>query len=60
MESPHLVLMAVLGTLAIIHLVQAQDQQGFISLDCGLPSSEPSPYDEAMTGIRRPGYTVLF
>ncbi|CAN6806529.1 unnamed protein product [Brassica oleracea] len=27
MESPHLVLMAVLGTLAIIHLVQAQDQQ---------------------------------
>ena len=28
MESPHLVLMAVLGTLAIIHLVQAQDQQG--------------------------------
>lgn len=27
MESPHLVLMAVLGTLAIIHLVQAQDDQ---------------------------------
>ncbi|KAL0843541.1 hypothetical protein Bca101_016786 [Brassica carinata] len=52
MESPNLVLMVVLGTLAIIHLVQAQDQQGFISLDCGLPSSEPSPYDEAMTGLR--------
>ncbi|CAL9244271.1 unnamed protein product [Arabidopsis halleri] len=53
MESPCRVLVAVLGTLAIIHLVQAQGQQaGFISLDCGLPANELSPYDEPTTGLR--------
>ncbi|KAL0843537.1 hypothetical protein Bca101_016782 [Brassica carinata] len=36
--------------LAIIHIVQAQEQTGFISLDCGLPSSE-SPYEDS-TGLR--------
>ncbi|KAG2333379.1 hypothetical protein Bca52824_004559 [Brassica carinata] len=35
--------------LAIIQIVQAQEQTGFISLDCGLPSSE-SPYEDS-TGL---------
>ncbi|KFK27491.1 hypothetical protein AALP_AA8G390000 [Arabis alpina] len=53
MESPPWVLMVVLlGTLGVIHLVQAQGQQGFISLDCGLPATERSPYDEPKTGLR--------
>ncbi|CAH8280256.1 unnamed protein product [Arabidopsis lyrata] len=30
----------------------AQDQQGFISLDCGLPANEQSPYEESFTGLR--------
>ncbi|KAL9814878.1 putative transferase [Arabidopsis thaliana] len=33
-------LLLVLLTLAIIHIVQAQVQLGFISLDCGLPANE--------------------
>ncbi|KFK27494.1 hypothetical protein AALP_AA8G390100 [Arabis alpina] len=45
MESS-LGLLLVLITLAIIYIVQAQDQQGFISLDCGLPANESSPYEE--------------
>ncbi|KAJ0261404.1 LRR receptor-like serine/threonine-protein kinase [Hirschfeldia incana] len=36
--------------VAIIHIVQAQDQTEFISLDCGLPSNE-SPYEDS-TGLR--------
>ena len=93
MESPCRVLVAVLGTLVSIHIVQAQEQQGihilavlyeyaplkmvlvfadsrisqnvmfltvffffllagFISLDCGLPANELSPYDEPTTGLR--------
>ncbi|CAA7028007.1 unnamed protein product [Microthlaspi erraticum] len=44
-------LLLVLITLAIIHIVQSQDQQGFISLDCGLPTTEPSPYKETDTGL---------
>ncbi|KAL1208519.1 Receptor-like protein kinase [Cardamine amara subsp. amara] len=50
MESS-LVLFVVLISLAIIHIVQAQDQLGFISLDCGLPASEPSRYKETYTGL---------
>ncbi|XP_013634978.1 PREDICTED: probable LRR receptor-like serine/threonine-protein kinase At2g28960 [Brassica oleracea var. oleracea] len=39
------------GAFVIIHLVQAQpDQQGFISLDCGLSPSE-SPYTDPVTGL---------
>ncbi|XP_010487652.1 PREDICTED: leucine-rich repeat receptor-like serine/threonine-protein kinase At2g14510 isoform X2 [Camelina sativa] len=34
----------------IIHLVKSQNQQGFISLDCGLPSNE-SPYNEKFTNL---------
>uniref|UniRef100_M4CR60 Protein kinase domain-containing protein n=1 Tax=Brassica campestris TaxID=3711 RepID=M4CR60_BRACM len=52
MQSACRVSVVVLGTLAIIHLVQAQDQQGFTSLDCGLPADERSPYDEERTGLR--------
>ncbi|KAL0647076.1 hypothetical protein Bca4012_045367 [Brassica carinata] len=53
MEAACRVTVVVLGTLAFIHLVQAQDQQGFISLDCGLSAEElSSPYDEPSTGLR--------
>ncbi|XP_024011594.1 probable LRR receptor-like serine/threonine-protein kinase PAM74 isoform X2 [Eutrema salsugineum] len=46
-------LLLLLGAFAVIHVVQAQDQQaGFISLDCGLPVTEPSPYTEQSTGLR--------
>ncbi|XP_019092973.1 PREDICTED: receptor-like protein kinase At5g59670 isoform X3 [Camelina sativa] len=42
-------LLLVLRTLAIIiHIVEAQYQKGFISLDCGLPDDQMSPYK--MTG----------
>ncbi|VVB16611.1 unnamed protein product [Arabis nemorensis] len=47
-----LTLLLMFITLATIHIVQAQDQQGFISLDCGLPATERSPYDEPKTGLR--------
>ncbi|KAL1221659.1 putative LRR receptor-like serine/threonine-protein kinase [Cardamine amara subsp. amara] len=40
-----------IGAFAIIHLVHAQpDQQGFISLDCGLPANE-CPYTDSITGL---------
>ncbi|CAH2069403.1 unnamed protein product [Thlaspi arvense] len=52
MESLRWLLVLLLGVFAIVRLVQAQDQQGFISLDCGLPVSEPSPYNEPLTGLR--------
>ncbi|CAN8253316.1 unnamed protein product [Cochlearia groenlandica] len=44
-------LMLLLGAFGIVRCVQAQDQQGFISLDCGLPVNEPSPYTELTTGL---------
>ncbi|CAA7017678.1 unnamed protein product [Microthlaspi erraticum] len=52
MEVPHQLLLALsFVAFAIIHLVQAQpDQQGFISLDCGLPPNE-SPYTDPLTGL---------
>ncbi|CAH2036432.1 unnamed protein product [Thlaspi arvense] len=34
----------------IFHLLQAQDQTGFINVDCGLPSRE-SPYNAVPTGL---------
>ncbi|XP_010535199.1 PREDICTED: receptor-like protein kinase At3g21340 [Tarenaya hassleriana] len=37
-------------TIALTTLVQAQNQQGFISLDCGL-SPNGSPYTEPITGL---------
>ncbi|CAH2065222.1 unnamed protein product, partial [Thlaspi arvense] len=53
MESSHgILLVALIATFAIIHLVQAQDPEGFISLDCGLPPNEQSPYSEPVTGLQ--------
>ncbi|KAF2609933.1 hypothetical protein F2Q70_00007788 [Brassica cretica] len=43
-------LVVLTASLAIIHIIQAQDQKGFISLDCGLPSNE-SPYNWTSTGL---------
>ncbi|CAH8386363.1 unnamed protein product [Eruca vesicaria subsp. sativa] len=43
MDTSIKLLLGLTAVLAIIHIVQAQDQKGFISLDCGLPSNE-SPY----------------
>ncbi|KAL0897391.1 hypothetical protein Bca101_081352 [Brassica carinata] len=41
-----------LASLTIRHLVQAQqNQQGFISLDCGLPT-KGSPYNEPITNLK--------
>ncbi|KAL4355723.1 hypothetical protein S245_028764 [Arachis hypogaea] len=42
-------LFLLLRTLTIVVMVQAQDQSGFISLDCGLP--EKSSYTEVTIGI---------
>uniref|UniRef100_A0A1J3IW66 non-specific serine/threonine protein kinase n=1 Tax=Noccaea caerulescens TaxID=107243 RepID=A0A1J3IW66_NOCCA len=54
MEGSLGLLLLLIGTLAIFHIVQAQSpsQQGFISLDCGLPANEPSPYKEESTGLQ--------
>ncbi|XP_024015091.1 receptor-like protein kinase At3g21340 isoform X3 [Eutrema salsugineum] len=35
---------------ALLHLIEAQDQQGFISLDCGLSPNE-LPYNDPLTGL---------
>ncbi|KAL9814882.1 putative LRR receptor-like serine/threonine-protein kinaseRLK-Pelle-LRR-I-1 family [Arabidopsis thaliana] len=52
MERSLELLLLLIRTLAIIHISQAQSQQGFISLDCGLPANEPSPYTEPRTGLQ--------
>ncbi|EOA12886.1 hypothetical protein CARUB_v10025859mg [Capsella rubella] len=52
METSLGILLPLIGTLAILHIVQAQSQQGFINLDCGLPANEPSPYREESTGLQ--------
>ncbi|KAL0876652.1 hypothetical protein Bca101_026357 [Brassica carinata] len=39
------------GTFGISHLFEAQNQEGFITLDCGLPLNE-SPYVEPETEIQ--------
>ncbi|KAL0824134.1 hypothetical protein Bca101_047811 [Brassica carinata] len=41
----------LLSLIAIIHIIQAQGQQGFTSLDCGLPANETSPYEESYTKL---------
>ncbi|KAF8110281.1 hypothetical protein N665_0085s0011 [Sinapis alba] len=43
-------LLVACATFSIIHLVKSQNQLGFISLDCGLPSNEP-PYNEQFTNL---------
>ncbi|CAH8386444.1 unnamed protein product [Eruca vesicaria subsp. sativa] len=45
------IFLTLLLVLGVIHLVQAQNEQGFINLDCGLPASEPSPYRQTETGL---------
>ncbi|CAN6806524.1 unnamed protein product [Brassica oleracea] len=50
MDTSLELLLVLTAILAIIHIVQAQDQKGFISLDCGLPSNE-SPYKESSSGL---------
>ncbi|CDY51448.1 BnaA05g36650D [Brassica napus] len=35
---------------SLLHIVEAQDQKGFISLDCGSPPNEP-PYNDVQTGL---------
>ncbi|CAH8297321.1 unnamed protein product [Eruca vesicaria subsp. sativa] len=50
MESS-LGILLVLIISTTIHIGQSQDQKGFISLDCGLPANELSPYTEAHTGL---------
>ncbi|CAA7032173.1 unnamed protein product [Microthlaspi erraticum] len=54
MERSLRLMLLLIGTLAIIHIGQAQSpsQQGFISLDCGLPGNEPSPYTDAGTELQ--------
>ncbi|XP_010443736.1 PREDICTED: receptor-like protein kinase At5g59670 [Camelina sativa] len=44
MESCFWLLLVLITLAIIIHIVQAQDQKGFISLDCGLPDDQMSPY----------------
>ncbi|EOA12916.1 hypothetical protein CARUB_v10025892mg, partial [Capsella rubella] len=51
MERSLRLLLVIIAKLAIIHLVQAQNQQGFISLDCGLPAEFP-PYNDQKYGIQ--------
>ncbi|KAJ4890476.1 putative receptor-like protein kinase [Raphanus sativus] len=52
MKSPYgILLVAFIATFAVIHLSQTEDQEGFISLDCGLALSEASPYIEPDTGL---------
>ncbi|XP_010545649.1 PREDICTED: probable LRR receptor-like serine/threonine-protein kinase At1g51820 isoform X2 [Tarenaya hassleriana] len=50
MKNPRWLLCGFIVTVALMHLIQAQNQQGFISLDCGL-SPNGSPYTEPSTGL---------
>ncbi|CAA7048006.1 unnamed protein product [Microthlaspi erraticum] len=51
MESiQRIVVLVMIWKIFITYLASAQDQQGFISLDCGLPSNESS-YTEQTTGL---------
>ncbi|CAN8311529.1 unnamed protein product [Cochlearia groenlandica] len=43
-------LSALCTIFSIIHLAQTQNQQGFISIDCGLASNE-SPYSDPLTNL---------
>ncbi|KAJ4896668.1 Leucine-rich repeat protein kinase family protein [Raphanus sativus] len=46
----HGVLYVFIITFSLIHFVQAQDQKGFITLDCGL-LPDGSPYTDPSTGL---------
>ncbi|KAF8094795.1 hypothetical protein N665_0352s0007 [Sinapis alba] len=45
-------LLALFATFAMTKSIQAQEQQGFISLDCGLPANGLSPYNETSTRLQ--------
>nr|AAC33228.1 putative receptor-like protein kinase [Arabidopsis thaliana] len=45
-----LLLALIVNIFSIVHLVHAQNPEGFISLDCGLPAKE-SPYTESTTSL---------
>ncbi|XP_010446205.2 PREDICTED: receptor-like protein kinase At5g59670 [Camelina sativa] len=51
MESSFGLLLVLITLAAIIHIVQAQDQQGFITLDCGLSATGLPPYKDTQTGL---------
>ncbi|CAE5981726.1 unnamed protein product [Arabidopsis arenosa] len=50
MEYLNKLLLLACATFSVMSLVKSQNQQGFISLDCGLPSNE-SPYIEPLTNL---------
>ncbi|KAF3492642.1 hypothetical protein DY000_02052052 [Brassica cretica] len=50
MKTLNKLMLVACAAFSIIHLVMSQNQQGFISLDCGLPSNEP-PYNEQFTNL---------
>ncbi|KAJ0250385.1 Leucine-rich repeat-containing protein [Hirschfeldia incana] len=50
MERHNGVLYVFIITFSLIHFVQAQDQKGFITLDCGL-LPDGSPYTDPSTGL---------
>ncbi|AEC06304.2 Leucine-rich repeat protein kinase family protein [Arabidopsis thaliana] len=50
METRSKLMLLACATFSIISLVKSQNQQGFISLYCGLPSNE-SPYIEPLTNL---------
>ncbi|CDY15619.1 BnaA08g29030D [Brassica napus] len=50
MKTLNKLMLVACATFSIIHFVMSQNQQGFISLDCGLPSNEP-PYNEQFTNL---------
>ncbi|CAL9222846.1 unnamed protein product [Arabidopsis halleri] len=50
MENLNKLLLLACATFSVMSLVKSQNQEGFISLDCGLPSNE-SPYIEPLTNL---------
>ncbi|KAG7583788.1 Leucine-rich repeat [Arabidopsis suecica] len=50
MENLNKLLLLACATFSVMSLVKSQNQEGFISLDCGLPSNE-SPYIEPFTNL---------
>ncbi|CAH8297290.1 unnamed protein product [Eruca vesicaria subsp. sativa] len=44
-------LLNALEIYTVIHFPQSETNERFISLDCGLPANELSPYKEASTGL---------
>ncbi|CDY56106.1 BnaC02g44390D [Brassica napus] len=51
MENYLGLLLALFAAFAITNFIQAQEQQGFISLDCGLPANGRSPYNDTFSRL---------